>query len=55
MLEVGKKARGVIRSTVLIDPDGKVAKHWTKVSARGHAEAVRKELEAARSAPGGRG
>jgi peroxiredoxin Q/BCP len=27
----GKKSMGVIRSTVLVDADGKVLKHWTKV------------------------
>lgn len=27
----GKKTTGVIRSTVVIDPDGAVRKHWTKV------------------------
>lgn len=28
----GKKTQGVIRSTVWIGPDGKVRKHWKKVS-----------------------
>lgn len=28
----GKKTVGVIRSTVLIDPDGNVKKHWRRVS-----------------------
>jgi thioredoxin-dependent peroxiredoxin len=28
----GKKTMGVIRSTVLIGPDGKVKKHWKRVS-----------------------
>jgi len=27
----GKKYMGIIRSTVLIDPDGNVVKHWAKV------------------------
>jgi peroxiredoxin Q/BCP len=40
----GKKTTGVIRSTVLIDPDGKVAHHWPKVQAKGHAEKVREKL-----------
>jgi peroxiredoxin Q/BCP len=40
----GKKMMGVIRSTVLIDPQGKVAKHWPKVKADGHAEEVRATL-----------
>jgi thioredoxin-dependent peroxiredoxin len=41
----GKKSMGVIRSTVLIDPEGKVAHHYAKVSANGHAEAVREKLK----------
>ncbi len=40
----GKKTTGVIRSTVLIDPAGKVAHHWSKVRAKGHADAVRQRL-----------
>ena len=33
----GKVVQGVIRSTVWIGPDGKVKKHWPKVSkAAGH-------------------
>ena len=37
----GKKTIGVIRSTVLIDPAGKVVRHWKKVQAKGHADSVR--------------
>ena len=36
----GKKMKGIIRSTVLIDRDGKVAKHWPKVSVKGHVTEV---------------
>ena len=36
----GKKMMGIIRSTVVIDQDGKVAKHFPKVSVKGHADAV---------------
>ena len=37
----GKKTVGVIRSTVLIGKDGKVAKHWARVaSAEKHPEQV---------------
>jgi peroxiredoxin Q/BCP len=46
----GKRTVGVIRSTVLIDPDGKVAAHWPNVKAKAHAEAVRKKLEEAQEA-----
>ncbi|MCG8557855.1 MAG: peroxiredoxin [Proteobacteria bacterium] len=41
----GKKTVGVIRSTVLIDPQGKIAHHWRRVKAKGHAEQVRRRLE----------
>src|SRR5690606_26343067 len=44
----GKKTTGVIRSTVWIDPAGKVAKHWKRVpKAETHPEKV---LEAIRAA-----
>jgi peroxiredoxin Q/BCP len=46
----GKITQGVIRSTVIIDPAGKVAHHWAKVSAAGHAEAVRERLKALQAA-----
>jgi len=42
----GKKTTGVIRSTVVIDKDGKVARHFPKVSVKGHVDAV---LETVRS------
>lgn len=45
----GKKSVGVIRSTTLIDPSGKVAWHWGKVQAAGHAEKVREKLAELRS------
>jgi peroxiredoxin Q/BCP len=44
-LTYGKETIGVIRSTVLIDPQGKIAHHWPKVKAEGHAEQVREKLE----------
>lgn len=40
----GKKSMGVIRSTVIIDPQGKVAHHWPKVKSEGHAEQVKQKL-----------
>ena len=40
----GKEVEGVIRSTVLIAPDGTVAHHWETVTAEGHAEQVRSKL-----------
>ena len=41
----GKTVIGVIRSTVIIDPEGKIAWHWKSVRAAGHAEKVREKLE----------
>jgi thioredoxin-dependent peroxiredoxin len=40
----GKVYVGVIRSTFLLDQDGKVLKEWRNVKATGHAEKVLKEL-----------
>jgi peroxiredoxin Q/BCP len=41
----GRITQGVIRSTLIIDPEGKVAYHWPKVSANGHAEEVQEVLK----------
>jgi len=41
----GKITMGVIRSTVIIDPQGKVARHWPKVKAAGHADEVKAALK----------
>ena len=46
----GRTSQGVIRSTVIIDPNGVVAHHWPTVKAAGHAAAVRDRLAALRSA-----
>ena len=40
----GKESYGVVRSTFLINPQGKLAYIWRKVSVKGHAEAVVKKL-----------
>jgi peroxiredoxin Q/BCP len=40
----GKKYEGVLRSTVLIDPKGRIAFHWPKVKPEGHAKEVREKL-----------
>jgi len=42
----GKKMKGIIRSTVLIGKDGKVAQHWPKVSVKGHVAAVLEAVKA---------
>jgi peroxiredoxin Q/BCP len=36
----GRKFLGVVRSTFLIAPDGKLRKEWRNVKVAGHAEAV---------------
>ncbi|MGE5245165.1 MAG: thioredoxin-dependent thiol peroxidase [Betaproteobacteria bacterium] len=36
----GRSYMGIVRTTYLIGPDGKVAKRWDKVSVDGHADAV---------------
>jgi thioredoxin-dependent peroxiredoxin len=42
----GRKFMGVIRKTVLIGPDGKIARIWPKVSVTGHAEEVLEAVKA---------
>ncbi|EIL96666.1 alkyl hydroperoxide reductase [Rhodanobacter thiooxydans] len=36
----GKHHLGIVRSTFLIDPDGKLAREWRSVKVPGHAQAV---------------
>lgn len=40
----GKEYVGVIRSTFIIDPEGKLAHAWYNVKATGHAERVKTKL-----------
>ena len=48
----GRKYMGVIRSTFLIAPDGRIERIWRKVSVPGHAEEVLQALgEAAQPSP----
>lgn len=42
----GKEYEGVIRSTFLIDPQGKIAHIWKNVKVKGHIKEVREKLEA---------
>jgi thioredoxin-dependent peroxiredoxin len=44
----GKKLKGIIRSTVVIGKDGKVAQYWPKVSVKGHVAAVIDAVKALR-------
>lgn len=37
---LGKSFLGIVRSTFLIDPDGRIVKIWDKVQAKGHAAEV---------------
>jgi len=41
----GKKSKGIIRSTVLVGKDGKVARHWPKVTLKAHVAAVVAAIE----------
>ena len=42
----GRKVLGVVRSTFLISPDGRIAQEWRGVKVPGHAEAVLEALKA---------
>ena len=46
----GRKVEGVIRSTFLVSPEGKVARSWTGVKVNGHVDKVITALEEARGA-----
>ena len=41
----GREYEGVIRTTFLIDPEGKIAEVWNKVKVNGHVKNVRDTLE----------
>jgi peroxiredoxin Q/BCP len=43
----GRKVMGIVRSTYLIDPRGRIAKVWQPVKVPGHAQAVLDALKAA--------
>ncbi|MBE9505007.1 MAG: peroxiredoxin, partial [Proteobacteria bacterium] len=40
----GKESLGVVRSTFLIDPEGKIVSSWYKVKVKGHVEDVKNRL-----------
>ncbi len=42
----GRKVMGVVRSTFLISPDGRIVREWRAVKVPGHAQAVLDELQA---------
>ncbi|MPM89176.1 Peroxiredoxin Bcp [bioreactor metagenome] len=41
----GKEVVSAVRTTFLINPDGKISKVWDNVKAAGHAEKVLSELK----------
>ena len=41
----GKEYMGVVRSTYIINPDGKIAFAWEKVRVKGHIQKVKDKLE----------
>ncbi len=41
----GKVTKGIIRSTFLIDEEGRIKKAWYNVKAKGHVENLLKELQ----------
>ena len=46
---MGKEYLGIIRSTFLINPQGKIAYIWSNVRVKGHAEVVLQKLRELRS------
>ena len=48
----GKKYMGIVRSSFLIDPEGRIARVWPRVKADGHAAEVMQALAEARAAHG---
>ena len=45
----GREYEGIVRSTFLIDPEGRVARKWQPVKVPGHAQAVLDALKEAAS------
>ena len=41
----GRKSEGILRSTVVVDPQGTVLAHYPNVRAKGHADRVLADLE----------
>jgi peroxiredoxin Q/BCP len=42
---MGREYMGVVRSTFIIAPDGKIAAVWPKVKVKGHVEEVKAKLK----------
>jgi len=43
--QYGREFHGVVRSTFLVDPEGKIRSLWPKVTVKGHAEEVLEKLD----------
>ena len=41
----GKESMGIVRSTFIIDPEGKIAHLWPKVKVKGHVDEVKAHLK----------
>src|SRR3954468_6312466 len=50
-MNYGKPFMGVQRATFLVDPDGRIARRWTKVKPEGHAQQVLEVLDEEQSKP----
>jgi len=42
---MGRSYKGIVRSSVLLGPDGKIEKVWDNVKAKGHAKEILNELQ----------
>jgi peroxiredoxin Q/BCP len=51
-LNYGRRYMGIVRSTFLIGPDGRIARVWPKVKAGGHAAEVLEALDQLRAVAG---
>ena len=47
----GREYHGVVRSTFLIDPQGRVAHAWEKVKVKGHVDDVKNRLKELSASP----
>jgi thioredoxin-dependent peroxiredoxin len=48
---LGKSFLGIVRSTFLIGPDGRIAKIWDKAPSKGHAAVVLEAIKQLQAAP----